>query len=153
MKIGFGSDHAAVELKNCLLEHLEERGFECVDFGASSPQDKVDYPVPGRRVAEAIRHGEIDKGILVCGTGVGISLAANKVPGIRAGVCSEPYTAKMIVEHNNCQILAMGARVVGTELGKMICDAFINAEFLGDRHARRVDMISQIEQDYYKNQM
>ena len=105
MKIGFGSDHAAISLKNCLLEHLRERGFECVDYGAYSPEEKVDYPVPGRTVAEAIRRGDIDKGVLVCGTGVGISLAANKVPGIRAGVCSEPYTAKMIAEHNNCQIV------------------------------------------------
>ena len=149
MKIGFGSDHAAVELKNCLLEHMRERGFECVDFGADSPQDKVDYPVPGRKVAEAIIRGDIDKGVLVCGTGVGISLAANKVPGIRAGVCSEPYTAKLIVEHNNCQILAMGARVVGTELAKMICDAFFDARFQGGRHARRVELISQIERDYH----
>ena len=149
MKIGFGSDHAAVELKNCLLEHMRERGFECVDFGADSPQDKVDYPVPGRKVAEAIIRGDIDKGVLVCGTGVGISLAANKVPGIRAGVCSEPYTAKLIVEHNDCQILAMGARVVGTELAKMICDAFFDAQFQGGRHARRVELISQIERDYH----
>lgn len=148
MKIGFGSDHAAVELKNCLLEHLKERGFECVDFGASSPQEKVDYPVPGRKVAEAIKNGEIDRGVLVCGTGVGISLAANKVPGIRAGVCSEPYTARMIAEHNNCQIVAMGARVVGSELAKLICDSFIDAQFQGGRHAHRVDMISRIEQDY-----
>lgn len=152
MKIGFGSDHAAVDLKNCLLEHLRERGFECVDFGAASPRNKVDYPVPGRMVAEAIRRGEIDRGILVCGTGVGISLAANKVPGIRAGVCSEPYTAKMIAEHNDCQIVAMGARVVGTDLGKMICDAFIDANFQGGRHARRVELISQIERDYSKTE-
>ena len=150
MKIGFGSDHAAVELKNCLLEHLKERGFSCVDFGAASPQDKVDYPVPGRAVAEAIVRGEIDRGILVCGTGVGISLAANKVPGIRAGVCSEPFTAKMIVEHNDCQILAMGARVVGNELAKLICDTFIDAQFQGGRHARRVDLIRQIEETYSK---
>lgn len=148
MRIGFGSDHAAIELKNALLEHLKEQGHECVDFGAYSPTEKVDYPVPGRKVAEAIRRGELDRGVLVCGTGVGISLAANKVPGIRAGVCSEPYTAKMIVEHNNCQILAMGARVVGSELGKMICDSFFSAQFQGGRHARRVGLISDIEADY-----
>lgn len=152
MKIGFGSDYAAVELKNCLLEHLKECGFECVDFGAASPQEKVDYPVPGRKVAEAIRDSKIDRGVLVCGTGVGISLAANKVPGIRAGVCSEPYTARMIVEHNNCQIVAMGARVVGSELAKLICDEFVNAHFQGGRHARRVDLICQIERDYNKTE-
>lgn len=148
MKIGFGSDHAAIELKNLLLEHLKEQGYECVDFGAYSPEEKVDYPIPGRMVAEAIRRGEIDKGVLVCGTGVGISLAANKVPGIRAGVCSEPFTAKMIAEHNNCQIVAMGARVVGSELAKMIVDSFFSASFLGGRHARRVGLIDQIEQEY-----
>jgi ribose 5-phosphate isomerase B len=148
MKIGFGSDHAAIELKNALLEHMQQRGYECVDFGAYSPEEKVDYPVPGRMVAEAIRRGEIDRGVLVCGTGVGISLAANKVPGIRAGVCSEPYTAKMIAEHNNCQIVAMGARVVGVELAKMICDAFFAAQFEGGRHARRVGLIRQVEEDY-----
>lgn len=109
MKIKFGPDHAAVKLKNCPLEHLKERGFECIDFGAASPQDKVDYPIPGRMITEAIKRGEIDKGVLVCGTGLGISLAANKVLGIRAGVCSDPYTAKMIAEHNNCQIVTIAA--------------------------------------------
>ena len=103
---------------------MEARGFECVDYGAYSLDEKVDYPIPGRTVAEAIRRGDIDKGVLVCGTGVGISLAANKVPGIRAGVCSEPFTAKMI------------------------CDAFFDAEFQGGRHQRRVDLISKIEEDY-----
>ncbi len=148
MKIGFGSDHAAAELKNCLLEHLRSRGFTCVDYGADSPNTPVDYPIPGRAVAEAIRRGEVDRGVLVCGTGVGISLAANKVPGIRAGVCSEPYTARMIAEHNNCQIVAMGARVVGEELAKMIVDSFLDAQFQGGRHARRVGLIEQIERDY-----
>ena len=148
MKIGFGSDHAAIELKACLLEHLKEKGYECVDFGAYSPEEKMDYPIAGRKVAEAIRRGEIDKGVLVCGTGVGISLAANKVPGIRAGVCSDCFTAKMVKEHNHCQIIAMGQRVVGTELAKMIVDNFFGAEELGGRHAKRVDMITQIERDY-----
>ena len=148
MKIGFGSDHAAIELKACLLEHLKGKGYECVDFGAYSPEEQVDYPIAGRKVAEAIRRGEIDKGVLVCGTGVGISLAANKVPGIRAGVCSDCFTAKMVKEHNHCQIIAMGQRVVGTELAKMIVDNFFEAEEQGGRHAARVDMITQIERDY-----
>ena len=103
MKIGFACDHAAVDLKNTLLEYLKGKGYECVDYGVNDPTKRVDYPIMGRKVAEAIKAGEVDKGVLVCGTGVGISLAANKVPGIRAGVCSEPYTARMIVEHNNCQ--------------------------------------------------
>ena len=148
MKIGFGSDHAAIELKASLLEHLSQKGYECVDYGAYCPEEKMDYPIAGRKVAEAIKRGEVDRGVLVCGTGVGISLAANKVPGIRAGVCSDGYTAKMVKEHNHCQIIAMGQRVVGTELAKMIVDNFFEAEELGGRHAARVDMITQIERDY-----
>ena len=145
MKIGFGSDHAAIELKACLLEHLKEKGYECVDFGAYSPDQKVDYPVAGRKVAEAIRRGEIDKGVLVCGTGVGISLAANKVPGIRACVCSEPYSAAMSKRHNNSNIIAFGARVVGDEMAKLIVDSWLDAEYEGGRHQRRVDLIGEIE--------
>ena len=106
------------------------------------------YPEPGRLVAEALMRGEIDRGVLICGTGIGISLAANKVPGIRAAVCSEPYSAKLTVEHNNANIIAMGARVVGPELAKMIVDEFFGAEFEGGRHAMRVDMISEIEAEY-----
>ncbi len=108
----------------------------------------MNYPEPGRLVAEALMRGEIHKGVLICGTGIGISLAANKVPGIRAAVCSEPYSAKLTVEHNNANIIAMGARVVGPELAKMIVDEFFGAEFEGGRHAMRVDMISEIEAKY-----
>ena len=151
MKIGFGSDHAGIELKLQLMEHLSAQGHECTDYGNYDPNDRGDdYPLPGRRVAEAIREGEVEKGVLVCGTGLGISLAANKVPGIRACVCSEPYTASMAVRHNNCQIVSMGARVVGRELAKMIVDTFFSCEFEGGRHEARVDMISGIERDYQK---
>lgn len=148
MKIGFGCDHAAVELKNTLLEHLKEKGYECVDYGSFDPNTKDNYPEKGLEVAEAIMRGDVDKGVLVCGTGVGISLSANKVPGIRAAVCSEPYTAEMTVRHNNANIIAMGARVVGDELAKKIVDAFFDAEFEGGRHAVRVAMISDIEKKY-----
>ena len=148
MRGGFGNDHVAVELRNVLMEHLREKGYECIDFGPSDPADKVNYPEPGRLVAEALMRGEIHKGVLICGTGIGISLAANKVPGIRAAVCSEPYSAKLTVEHNNANIIAMGARVVGTELAKMIVDEFFAARFEGGRHAMRVDMISEIEAKY-----
>ena len=111
MKVGFGCDHTAVELKTILMEHLQKRGFECIDYGTMDPNVRVNYPDFGLKVAEAIKSNEIEKGVLVCGTGVGISLAANKVPGIRAAVCSEPYTAKLTVEHNDANIIAMGARV------------------------------------------
>ncbi|MDY4953252.1 MAG: ribose 5-phosphate isomerase B [Candidatus Onthomonas sp.] len=150
MKIGFACDHAAVSLKNTLLEYLKGKGYECVDYGVNDPTKRVDYPVMGRKVAEAIKAGEVDKGVLVCGTGVGISMAANKVPGIRAGVCSEPYTARMIVEHNNCQIVAMGARVVGDELAKAIVDAFFGATFAGAHHVNRLNLIAEMEEEYYK---
>ncbi len=150
MRIGFGCDHAGVELKRILMDHLAEKGHECVDYGTPDASIKMDYPIPGRKVAEAIVAGEVDKGVLICGTGIGISLAANKVPGIRAAVCSEPYSAKMTVQHNNANIIAMGARVVGSELAKMIVDAFFEAEFEGGRHAQRVDMITEIEKCYNK---
>ena len=151
MKIGFGSDHAGIELKLFLMEHLKAQGHICTDYGNYDPADRGDdYPKPGRLVAEAVREGKEEKGLLICGTGLGISLAANKVPGIRAAVCSEPYTAAMSVRHNNCQILAMGARVVGRELAVMIADTFFSSTFEGGRHQNRVDMIMQIEEDYKK---
>ncbi|MBF0995320.1 MAG: RpiB/LacA/LacB family sugar-phosphate isomerase, partial [Lachnospiraceae bacterium] len=99
MMIGFGNDHTGVELKKYLMAHLVEKGYECVDYGAGEGE-KVDYPEPGRKVAEALVRGEIDRGVLICGTGLGISLAANKVPGVRAAVCSEPFTAQKAVQHN-----------------------------------------------------
>lgn len=150
MKVGFGCDHVAVELKQILMEHLKAKGYECVDFGTYEPNVRVDYPEKGLAVAEALMRGEIEKGVLICGTGVGISLSANKVPGIRAAVCSDPYTAKLTVEHNNANIIAMGARVVGSELAKMIVDEFFNAKFLGGRHQNRINMITAIEEKYSK---
>ena len=150
MRIGFGCDHAAIDLKNTLLEHLKGRGFECVDFGGNDPTAKINYPEKGQEVAEALVRGEIDKAVLVCGTGIGISLAANKVPGIRAAVVSEPYSAKLTVEHNDANIIAMGSRVVGPELAKMIVDSFFDAKHEGGRHAMRVEMIRDIERKYSK---
>ena len=150
MKVGFGCDRTAIELKRILMEHLQNRGFECIDYGASDPNVSANYPDYGLKVAEAIKSNEVEKGVLICGTGVGISLAANKVPGIRAAVCSEPYTAKLTVEHNDANIIAMGARVVGPELAKMIVDSFFDAKFEGGRHADRVRMISDIEKKYGK---
>lgn len=148
MKIGFGSDHTGVELKNKLIEYLTKKGIECKDFGTYS-EERVDYPLIGLKVALAIKDKSVDRGVLICGTGIGISLAANKVRGIRAAVCSEPYSARLTVEHNNANILAMGARVVGSELAKMILDEFVEARFEGGRHQKRIDMITDIENQNY----
>ena len=150
MKIGFGCDHTAIELKKELMEHMTGKGYECVDYGAYDAAVRVDYPDQGLKVAEAVKDGEVEKGVLICGTGIGISLAANKVPGIRAAVCSEPYSAMMTAKHNASQIIAMGARVVGNEMAKMILDAFFNTEFEGGRHAERVQKICDIEKKYNK---
>ena len=144
MKIGIGNDHSALELKAEIIGFLKEKGYEIVDFGTNSTES-CDYPIYGEKVARAVAAGEVEKGILICGTGLGISLAANKVEGIRAVVCSEPFTAKMSRAHNNCNILALGARVVGAELEKMIVDTWLSTEFEGGRHQRRVDMIMDIE--------
>lgn len=140
MKIGFGSDHAGFQLKEILRKYLEEKGYECVDYGTYS-EDRVDYPDYGRLVGEKVASGEVDKGVLVCGTGIGISLAANKVKGIRAAVCSESYSAMMAAKHNNANIIAVGARVVGDEAAKLIVDSFLESEFEGGRHADRVAKI------------
>lgn len=145
MRIGIGNDHSALELKAEIIELLKEKGHEVVDYGTNS-SESCDYPIYGEIVAHAVADGEVDRGILICGTGLGISLAANKVKGIRAAVCSEPFTAKMSREHNDCNILAFGARVVGAELAKMIVDVWISTEFSGaERHKKRVSMIMDIE--------
>lgn len=145
MKIAIGNDHVSVELKNIIKEHLEERGYEVVDFGTNSTE-RFDYPISGYKVGCAVAAGECDLGVLICGTGVGISLAANAVEGVRAVVCSEPYSAKLSREHNNTNIVAFGARVVGSELAKMIVDEWLDAKFEGGRHQRRIDMIAEIKE-------
>ena len=147
--LAIGCDHAGYELKQEIIKHLEEKGIEYKDFCCYS-EEAVDYPVYGKLVGHAVADGECEKGILICGTGIGISLAANKVPGIRAAVCSEPYSAEMTVRHNNAQIIAFGARVVGDELAKKILDAFFGAKFEGGRHAERVQKIIEIEKKYNK---
>ncbi len=144
MKIAIGNDHAAVELKNEIMAYLTEKGHEVVNFGTDT-LDSCHYPVYGEKVARAVAAGEADCGVLICGTGVGISIAANKVNGIRAAVCSEPVTARLVKEHNNANIIAFGARIVGSEMAKAIVDAYLGAEFAGGRHQNRIDMISEIE--------
>ena len=151
MRVGFGCDHSGVDLKNKLIEHLKNKGYDCVDYGTYAPDVPVDYPIKGEEVAQALLKGDVEKAVLICGTGIGISLAANKVPGIRAAVCSEPYSARMSVEHNDANIIAMGARVVGDELAKTIVDAFFDAEYQGkenERHRRRVGLITEIERKH-----
>lgn len=145
MKIAIGNDHAALELKREIAEYLKELGHEAVNFGTDTPES-CDYPVFGEKVARAVAGGEADCGILICGTGVGISLAANKVKGIRCAVCSEPVTARLVKQHNNANIIAFGARIVGSEMAKEIVKAYLDAEFLGGRHADRVAMIMDIEE-------
>ena len=145
MKIAIGNDHVAVELKNIIKEHLESKGYEVVNYGTDSTE-RFDYPISGYKVGKAVASGECDLGVLICGTGVGISLAANSVQGVRAVVCSEPYSAKLSREHNNTNIVAFGARVVGQELAKMIVDEWLDAEFEGGRHQRRIDMIGEIKE-------
>lgn len=143
MKIAIGNDHVALELKNEIAAYLREKGYEVEDLGTYSGE-RCDYPVYGEKVGRAVASGEADLGIAICGTGVGISLAANRVAGVRAVVCSEPYSAKLSREHNNTNVLAFGARVVGSELAKMIVDAWLGARFEGGRHQKRVDMLDQI---------
>ena len=145
MKLVIGNDHAAVELKNEIKAHLEQRGVEVVDVGTNSTAS-FNYPVSGYKAAKLVASGEVDGGVLICGTGVGISLAANKVDGIRACVCSEPTTARLSKQHNNTNMICFGARIVGAELAKDIVDAWLDAEFQGGRHATRVGMIMEIEQ-------
>ena len=144
MRIGIGNDHSALELKAEIIEFLKEKGHEVVDYGTKT-SESCDYPVYGEIVGRAVVSKEVDCGILICGTGLGISLAANKVKGVRAVVCSEPYSAKLSRQHNNTNILAFGARVIGIELAKMIIDEWLSAEFEGGRHQTRVDMITAIE--------
>ena len=142
LKIAVGCDPNAASAKAALMQYLGQKGFLLTDFGSDDPI----YANVAIKVAEAVSRKEYDRGILICGTGLGVSIAANKVKGIRAAVCSEPFTAKMARVHNNCNILAFGARVVGAELAKMIVETWLDAEFEGGRHQRRVDLITAIEE-------
>lgn len=145
MKIGIGNDHVGYALKLEIMEHLKELDHEVVDFGHHNNQ-RTDYPVYAEKVANAVAGNQVDCGILICGTGVGMAIAANKVNGIRAVVCSEPYSAVLSKQHNNTNILALGARVVGTELAKMIVDLWLEAGYEAGRHAKRIEMIREIEE-------
>ena len=144
MKIAFGNDHAAREVRAELIEYAKSLGHEVVDYGYAG-DGSADYPVYARKVANAVINGEADCGILVCGTGIGMSLAANKIPGIRCALLSDCFSAEMCRAHNNANMCALGGRVTGPELAKRMVDLFLTTEFLGGRHADRVNMISALE--------
>lgn len=144
-KLAIGNDHTAIEMKREIVAHLEAKGIEVVNVGTDSPES-FNYPISGYKVARMVADGEVDGGVLICGTGVGISLAANKVDGIRCVVCSEPYSARLSRMHNNTNIVSFGARVIGVETAKDIVDNWVDTEFEGGRHQTRVDMIMEIEQ-------
>ncbi len=144
--IAIGSDHGGFELKEHLKKHLEGAGVEVKDYGVFN-EESVDYPDRAEPVCRAVQSGEAERGILLCGTGIGISIAANKFDGIRAALCSDVYSALMAKQHNNANILCLGGRVTGRELAFMIADTWLNAEFLGGRHAERIGKIHDIEKN------
>jgi ribose 5-phosphate isomerase B len=143
--IAIGSDHGGFELKQFVMKHLDELGLAYRDYGTYSA-DSCDYPVYGEAVARAVASGEAEKGIVICGTGIGISIAANKVKGIRAALCGDCYSAEFTRRHNDANILAMGARVTGSGLALKIVDTFLNTAFEGGRHAKRIALIAALEE-------
>lgn len=143
-RIALSSDHAAIELRRAVADHITAQGFEAVDIGPTTPES-THYPQHGAAAANLVASGECDLGIILCGTGQGIMMAANKVKGIRCGVCSDTFSAQMIVEHNNANMLSLGARVVDEAQALKIVDAFLGAQFEGGRHGTRVDMITALE--------
>ena len=143
MKIGIGSDHGGYELKESIKEYLIQEGIELVDYGTNS-LESVDYPDFGKKVADAVLNNEVDRGILICGTGIGISITANRIKGIRCALCTDTFSARMSREHNNANILALGGRVVGVGLALDIVKVFLDAEFEGGRHERRINKIDEI---------
>ncbi len=145
MTIAIGSDHAGVELKKELLSLFNKLQIQFVDFGTDSPES-VDYPDFGEKVSEAVSSGKMERGLLICGTGIGMSIVANKFPGVRASLCNDLFTAKMSRMHNDANILVIGGRVVGKDLAKEIVRTWVSTPFEGDRHQRRLDKISRIEE-------
>ena len=146
MKIAIGNDHAALELKNHIVDYLIQQGHEVVNFGTDTPAS-TDYPIYGARVAHAVASGECERGIVICGTGIGISISANKVRGIRCALCSEPVSARLTRQHNDANVLAMGARIIGPAMAEEIVHTFLTTEFEGGRHSHRVDLITKLENE------
>lgn len=145
MKIGIGSDHGGLNLKEDIKKYFDEQNIEYIDYGTNST-DSVDYPDYGKKVAEAVVNKEVDRAIVICGTGIGISIAANKVKGIRCALCGDTYSARMSREHNDANILALGGRVLGVDLAMEIVATWLLAEFQGGRHERRVKKICEISE-------
>ena len=140
MKIALGCDHGGLNLKNKVVEHLKEIGYEVEDVGTYT-SDSVDYPIYAKKVAHAVADGKYEKGIIICGTGIGVSIVANKVKGIRASLCGDTFSAKATRQHNNSNILCMGERVIGAGLALDIVDIWLTTEYEGGRHQRRIDMM------------
>jgi ribose 5-phosphate isomerase B len=144
-KLYIGCDHAALHMKNDIVGYLNDKGYDVEDMGTYTP-DRIDYPVYAEKVCKAVVADKGSLGILICGTGIGMSMAANKVKGIRAAAVSEVYSAILTRQHNDANVLCFGARVIGIETAKMIVDGFLGAEYEGDRHQNRVDMIAALEE-------
>lgn len=151
MKIGIGCDHAGLELKNEIIRLLSGLGIECIDYGTNRPES-VDYPDFGEKVSEAVSSGKIDRGILICGTGIGMSIVANKFPRVRASLCNDLFTAQMSRRHNDANILVLGGRIVGKDLAKEIVITWMNTLFEGERHAKRIKKITLIEERLTKHE-
>lgn len=144
--IAIGSDHGGYSLKQVIMKHLDERGLEYHDFGTYN-EESCDYPDYGEAVARAVASGEYERGIIICGTGIGISISANKVKGVRCALCGDPYSAEMTRRHNDANMLAMGAGIIGPNMAERIVDVFLNTQFEGGRHARRVGLMMDIEKE------
>lgn len=144
MKIAMGNDHTAIEMKHEIKAYVEAKGYEVIDFGTNE-NASCDYPEYGEKVGRAVAAGEADYGIAICGTGIGIGIAASKVKGTRVCTCSEPYSAKLSRMHNNSNVLTFGARVIGVEMAKMIVDEWLDNQYEGGRHQRRVEQVMEIE--------
>ncbi len=151
MKVAIASDHAGFQLKKSLIPVIENEGYELVDLGTDS-EVSVDYPDFALRLGELIAKGDADRGVLICGSGVGACVAANKIPGVRAGLCHDTYSAHQGVEHDNMNIICLGSRVVGKELATELCRTFLNAEFSNEeRHKRRLEKIRKIEKQFLRS--
>ncbi len=151
MKVGIGCDHAGLELKNEIIKLLSGLGIECIDYGTNTPES-VDYPDFGEKVSDAVSSGEIERGVLICGTGIGMSIVANKFPRIRASLCNDLFTAQMSRRHNDANILVLGGRIVGKDLAKEIVTTWVNTPFDGERHLNRLRKITLIENRLRKHE-